>query len=207
MIELRPFQRRFIKAATAPGIDVAALSMPRGNGKSALAAHLLTRVMTETDPLFRPGTESVLCAASIQQARIVFRFLRADLEGTGPYRFVDSATRIGCLHKPTNTRLRIIGSSGRTAMGLVGCPWAVCDEPGSWEVLGGELMNDAIQTALGKPGSPMRVVYIGTKAPAATVGGLSWSRAARTALPTSKRWWATPRGGIRIPKSGAAIRW
>ena len=166
MIELRPFQRRFLAAATAPGIDVAALSMPRGNGKSSLAAYLLTRVMTETDPLFRPGTESVLCAASIQQARIVFRFLRADLEGAGPYRFVDSATRIGCLHTPTNTRLRIIGSSGRTAMGLVGCPWAVCDEPGSWEVLGGELMNDAIQTALGKPGSPMTVVFIGTKAPA-----------------------------------------
>ena len=166
MIELRPFQRRFLAAATAPGIDVAALSMPRGNGKSSLAAYLLTRVMTETDPLFRPGTESVLCAASIQQARIVFRFLRADLEGRGPYRFVDSNTRIGCLHKPTNTRLRIIGSSGRTAMGLVGCPWAVADEPGSWETLGGELMNDAIQTALGKPNSPMRVVYIGTKAPA-----------------------------------------
>ena len=32
--ELRGFQKRFIRGALAPGIDVAALSIPRGNGKS-----------------------------------------------------------------------------------------------------------------------------------------------------------------------------
>ena len=37
MFELRPFQRRFLKGVLAPGIDTAALSLPRGNGKSALA--------------------------------------------------------------------------------------------------------------------------------------------------------------------------
>ena len=166
MLDLRPFQRRFIRAATAPGIDTAALSLPRGNGKSALAGHILTRVMDPDDVLFRPGTESVLCAASIEQARIVFRFARADLEADSDYRFLDSHTRIGITHKPTNTRLRVIGSNGRTAMGLVGCPWAICDEPGAWEVNGGQLLHDAIETAKGKPGSPLRVVYIGTLAPA-----------------------------------------
>ena len=50
-------------------------------------------------------------------------------------------------------------------MGIVGCPLLVADEPGSWEVVGGELMHDAIQTAQGKPGSALRVVYIGTLAP------------------------------------------
>ena len=39
------------------------------------------------------------------------------------------------------------------------------DEPGSWEVNGGTLMYDAIVTALGKPGSPMRAIFIGTLAP------------------------------------------
>ena len=122
--------------------------------------------MSEDDPLFKPGTESVLCAASIEQARIVFRFARADLEADPAYRFLDSHTRCGIVHKPTNTRLRIIGSNGKTAMGLVGCPWAICDEPGAWEVNGGTLLHDAIETAKGKPGSPLRVVYIGTLAPA-----------------------------------------
>ena len=40
------FQRKFIAGATAPGIDTAALSIARGNGKSALAAYLLTRALT-----------------------------------------------------------------------------------------------------------------------------------------------------------------
>lgn len=166
MTKLRRFQRDFIRAATSAGVDTAALSIPRGNGKSWLAAHILSRVMTEGDQLFSPGTESVLCAASVEQARIVFRFMRAALEGTGPYHFVDNSTRIGCQHAPTNTRLRVISSSGKTAMGLVNCPVAVCDEPGSWEVAGGQLMWDALTTAQGKPGSPLRIILIGTLAPA-----------------------------------------
>ena len=165
--EQRPFQRKFIREATREGIDTAVLSLPRGNGKSWLAGHLVSRIMDPADPLFRPGTESVLCAASIEQARIVFRFARAMLGSkAGGYRFLDSATRAGITHKSTNTRLRVIGSNGKTAMGLVNCPWAICDEPGSWEVKGGELMQDAIETAKGKPGSPLRSVYIGTIAPA-----------------------------------------
>ena len=153
-------------AATAPRTNLAVLSLPRGNGKSRLAAHLVERILNPADPLFRPGTESVLCAASIEQARIVFRFARTELEPSGEYRFIDSATRAAILHKSTNTRLRVIGSNGKTAMGLVNTPWAICDEPGSWESTGGQLLFDAIETAKGKPGSPLRSLYIGTIAPA-----------------------------------------
>ena len=165
-MKLRPFQKKFIRGATAPGIDTAALSLPRGNGKSALAGYLSARILTPSDPLFRLGTESVLCSGSIEQCRIVFRFARAILEPSGEYRFLDSATRCAITHKATNTRLRVVGSNGKTAMGLVGCPWAICDEPGAWEVNGGQLLHDAIQTAQGKPGSPLRALYIGTLAPA-----------------------------------------
>ena len=41
-------------------------------------------------------------------------------------------------------------------------PLVVADEPGAWENNGGELLHDAVQTAQGKPGSPLRAVYIGT---------------------------------------------
>ena len=166
MNELRPFQRDFIKRALSPGVDVAALSIPRGNGKSWLAAHLLERALTPGDALFVSGAEYLLCAGSIEQARLCFRFIRAALEESGEYRFLDSVTRIGVVHKRTNTRLRILSSNGKTAMGIVGCPLLVADEPGSWEVNGGTLMFDAIITALGKPESPMKVVFIGTLAPA-----------------------------------------
>ena len=145
MTDLRPFQRRFLRGALAPNIDTAALSTPRGNGKSWLAAHLLTRALTPGDRLHKSGAEFLLCAASIEQARIVFRFVRADLEPRGGYRFLDSFTRIGITHTATNTRLRVLSSNGKTAMGIVGCPLLVSDEPGSWETVGGELMHDAIQ--------------------------------------------------------------
>ena len=153
---LEKFQRRFLAAATGPGVNLAILSLPRGNGKSRLAAYLVERILNPADPLFRPGTESVLCAASIEQARIVFRFARAELEPLGGYRFIDSATRAAILHIATNTRLRVLGSNGKTAFGLVNTPWAICDEPGSWEVTGGQLLFDAIETSKGKPGSPLR---------------------------------------------------
>ena len=165
-MKLRRFQEKFIKGALAPGIDTAALSIPRGNGKSALAAHLVERALTPDDALFRPGSEVVLAAASLEQCRIVFRFVRSALEPTGEYRFLDSNTRIGITHRATNTKLRCVGSNGKTAMGMVGVTLCVADEPGAWEVNGGQLMSDAILTALGKPESPMRAIFIGTLAPA-----------------------------------------
>ena len=153
-------------AATAEGIDTAALSLPRGNGKSWLAAQLIAKSMTPGDRLFAPGKESILMAGSMEQARIVFRFVRDMLEDDPNYKFQDSSARIGITHKLTNTRLRTISSNAKTAMGLVNNPLVVCDEPGSWETNGGELMYDAVSTAQGKPGSPLRAVYIGTLAPA-----------------------------------------
>ena len=163
--QLRAFQKRFVRGALAPGVDVAALSIPRGNGKSWLAAHLLERCLTPGDDLHVPGSEYLLCAASIEQARLCYRFIRTELEPTGEYSFIDSATRIGITHRRSNTRLRVLSSNGKTAMGIVNCPLLVADEPGSWETNGGTLMYDAIVTALGKPNSPMKVVFIGTLAP------------------------------------------
>ena len=165
-MELRPFQKRFVKGALAPGIDVGALSIPRGNGKSALAAHLLERGLTPGDPLHVPGGEYILCAASLEQARLCFRFVRAALEPRGGYTFVDASNRIGIRHLASGAVLRVMSSNAKGAFGIVGCPLLVADEPGAWEVVGVGMMNDAIVTALGKPGSPMRAIFIGTLAPA-----------------------------------------
>ena len=164
-MDLRPFQRTFVRNALRPDVDIAALSLPRGNGKSFLAAHLVTRALTPGDALFVNGKEVVQCAASIEQARIVFNFVRLALEPTGQYSFLDSVTRLGCTHKATNSKLRIISSNGKSAMGLVNTPLAICDEPGSWETNGGKLMWDALTGAQGKPGSPLKIVIIGTLAP------------------------------------------
>ena len=128
----------------------------------------MERCLTPGDPLHVAGAEYLLGAASIEQARVTFRFIRAELEPKGGYRFLDSSTRIGITHVGSNTKLRILSSNAKTAHGIVGCPLMVMDEPGSYETIGGELMNDAITTALGKPDSPLKVIYIGTLAPASS---------------------------------------
>ena len=125
MVELRQFQREFLRRALAPDVDIAVLSLPRGNGKSFLAAHLITRFLTPGDSMHQPGKEVVQCAGSIEQARMVYGFVRAALEPTGDYRWIDSTTRLGATHKPSNTKLRAISSNAKTSFGLVNVPLAV----------------------------------------------------------------------------------
>ena len=141
-MKLRPFQTRFMRRALATWHrHGGAVSMPRGNGKSWLAARILTRCLTPGDPLHVAGAEYLLCAASLEQARLAYLFCRADLEPTGEYRFLDSVTRIGICHKDTNTRLRVMSSKARSAFGIVHCP--VCVWRRAWRVGSSERPTDA----------------------------------------------------------------
>ena len=112
-MNLRPFQKRFIKRAFADGIDTAALSIPRGNGKSFLAGHILARCLSPGDPMHESGKEYLLLAASLEQARITYGFIREALEATKEYRWLDSSTRVGVTHKKSNTRLRVLSSKAK----------------------------------------------------------------------------------------------
>ena len=207
MEPLRPFQRRFLASALSPGVDTSALSLSRGNGKSYLAAHVLTRCLSPGDVLHVPGSEYLLCAGSVEQARLCFRFVRAELEPTGAYRWLDSLSRIAATDKRDGTRLRVMSSNGKTAMGIVGCPLLVADEPGAWEATGGTLMHDAIQTAQGKPGfRGSRSSISGRLRRLATVGDRRWSRTGRMAARTSRRCRRTPRSGTNGTRSGASTR-
>ncbi len=164
--DLFPFQKRLLATAHSGKYRTLAWSMPRGNSKSFLAARLLLDFIWPDSPHFVNNKECLCLAASLDQARIVFRYLREWLEPSGQYRFGDSPTAVTIKHKSTNTQIRAISSKAKTAMGIVGVPWVIADEPGAWEVTGGQLMQDAIQTAQGKYGSDLRVLYIGTRAPA-----------------------------------------
>ena len=166
MTELRTFQKQFVKHALAPGVDVSALSIPRGNGKSWLAAHLLTLALTPGDDLHVKGAEYLLCAASLEQARLCYRIYPCRPGADGCLQVHRQHNPPG--HRPQGEQYPSAGAchrNGKTAMGIVGTPLLVADEPGSWEVTGGTLMYDAIVTALGKPDSPMKVIFIGTLAP------------------------------------------
>ena len=112
------------------------------------------------------GTESHIVAASIGQARrSTFKLLREFCESSErvmEYSISENNQTCQVLHKPTNTRVSVLASSGKTSQGLVRCPWLFADEPGSWETTGGRLLHEAIQTAQGKPGTNFRAIYIGT---------------------------------------------
>ena len=125
--------------------------------------------MTPGDVLFRPGTESVIIASTLEQGRIVYRFTRDLLAGDMSFRFSDSLTSVRVVHKPTKTTLQVRSSNAKGVLGLVNTPWVIGDEPGAWGVSEGQLMFDAISTSTGKPGSPLTALFIGTLAPA--VGG------------------------------------
>ena len=155
MLNLKPFQRRFLRSALAQGIRTSALSIPRGNGKSTLVAWLGARTLDPDDPLFVKGAESHIVAKSIGQARrATFKLLREFCESSErvmEYSISENNQTCQVLHKPTNTRISVLASSGKTAQGLVRCPWLFADEPGSWENKGGrQQLHEAIQTAHGE---------------------------------------------------------
>ena len=136
--DLRPFQRRFLKAALAPGVEIAALSLPRGNGKTTLLAHLAARSLTPGDPLFVPAASNVLIAGSIKQSRPGFRLARASL-GEDGYRFEDSNQAVKILHLDSQTRLDVHAANAKTALGWLGARLILVDEDA---VVGGDLWDD-----------------------------------------------------------------
>ena len=166
-LSLLPFHRAWIRAAFDPGIEVAALSCPRGNAKTMLAGRLTALAITPGSPLWQSGIEVLAVSASLEQSRVLLSFVRAALgkRGGADYRWLDSGQRLAVTHKASNTKLRVLSSSAKRAMGLSQFSTIFADEPGAWENRGGRLMYDALRQSLGKrPGQ--RVVLIGTRAPA-----------------------------------------
>ena len=156
--DLRPFQRRFLKAAFAPGIEVAALSLPRGNGKTTLLAYLATRAMTPGDTLFVEGAQNVLIAGSIKQSRPGFRLARAALGEVG-YRYEDSNQSVKIVHPDSQTRLDVHAANAKTALGWLGARLILVDEG----AVVGPALWDAIVTTSGK--GLTTIIVCGTLAP------------------------------------------
>ena len=168
---LLPFQSSFVSAVCRKDrpVSIAALSTPRGNGKSWLAGLLVARSLTPGDPLHENGVENVLVAASRSQAAIVLDFTRQFLADQEGYRWrLD-----GVEHLASRARVRVISSDSRRAMGLgANVRLAICDEPGSWAPQSGRRLWDAVCTGLGK--RKMTIIAIGTLAPAPLTGPASW---------------------------------
>ena len=161
-----PWERRFIRGAFGrPGH--AALSVARGNGKSALVAALAAAVVDPDGPLHGRRRECVAVASSFSQSRIIFEdclaYLRErhDLGDRKTWRLQDSANNALVEYRATGARVRCIGSDPAKAHGLRPA-LALLDEPAQWEPGRADRMLAAVRTGLGKvPGS--RMIALGTR--------------------------------------------
>ena len=161
-----PFHERWIRRAFAPDIEVAALSAPRGSAKSWSFGQLCALALRPGSPTFEKGIEVLMVSGSLEQSRIMLSFVRQALEDVeDDYRWLDSGQRLQVTHKKTGTKLRVLSSSGKRALGLSQFSTIYADEPASYEARGGALMWDALRQSLGKRDG-QRLFLIGTRAPA-----------------------------------------
>ena len=144
------------------------LSAPRGAGKTMLLGRIAAAAVTPDSPLFHAGDEVILCAASIEQARLLAKAADevlpyAHLRWTG---LSGGAHRVAGVHAASGTGIRVISSSGKRAMGLgARNRLLLFDEPASTEERAGSLQIQALEGSLGKlPGA--RLLIIGTRSPA-----------------------------------------
>ena len=171
--EVWPWERRFIRGVFGQPGD-AAISMGRGQGKSAFCSALAAAVVCPTGPLHGPRREVVCVASSFLQSRIIYedvltyaRGLGHDLGDRSLWRRQDSQNMATLEYVPTGARVRCCGSDPRRIHGLR--PYLVlADEPAQWEVGKSDAMISGLRTGLGKtPGSaPDRVGNAAQRGPA-----------------------------------------
>ena len=165
--EVLSWERRFIRGAFRVR-GPAAISVGRGNGKSALISGIASAVVDPTGPLHGNRREAVAVASSFDQSRVIFEdvlaFLRArhDLGNRHLWRVQDSANRATVEYRPTGARVRCIGSDPSKAHGLRPA-LALLDEPAQHGTSAKtERMLAAIKTGMGKvPGS--KLIALGTR--------------------------------------------
>ena len=211
-----PWQRRFVRSAFTAGVQSAALSVARGNGKTSLLSAIACATLD--GPLAVPRGETVIVASSFEQARIGFEhivaFMDTKLADKGRWKVWDTAQQARIEDRKTGARVRCIGSDPRRAHGLAPV-LVLADEPAQWPETTGERMVAALRTAAGKqPHS--RFVALGTRPADAEhwfskmlAGGADYaqSHAARADDPKyHKRTWAKANPSLgHMPDLEAAI--
>ena len=162
-LQVFPWERRFVQGAFREGVESAALSVARGNGKSTILSGIGSATLD--GPLVVPRGETVIVASSFEQARISFEhvlaFMGDQLNDKRRWRVWDTAQQARVEDRHTGARVRCIGSDPRRAHGLAPV-LVLADEPSQWPETTGERMRAALKTAAGK--QPFcRFVALGTR--------------------------------------------
>ena len=172
-IELLPFQREIIDEVHNGTHPEILFSAGRGNGKTFISAQIVADLIWHESPYYRKGEEIIVVAGNLSQASILFAELQW-LRDCEEYSISDSINTKQIIHKKDRTICRVVSSKATSALGLgANHSLIIGDECGGWEEKEGELMQEALLGALGKPGSTMKILWVGTIAPAK---GAWWER-------------------------------
>ena len=166
LFQLMPWQRKFLRGAFSPGVQRAALTCGRANGKSGLVAAIATLYLT--GPLAVPRGEVVVLASSFGQARdaigeqVLWFLGGADALREAGWRVEDNSNRFR-ITTPSGARLSVMAADSRRAHGRPGIVAAILDEPAQWEPGVAEKLLAAITTSAGKQ-KDFRILALGTRA-------------------------------------------
>ena len=146
----------------------AAISVPRGNGKTKLSASVACAIVDPRSAMH--GGEVVAVASSFAQARTIFEdvlsllgpaIAKGGTGKTGAWRIQDSIKHAEIQHRETKSRLRCLGADPAAMHGLRP-RLVVCDELAQWLPARIDRALAALRTGLGKvPNS--RLLAIGTR--------------------------------------------
>ena len=151
-LRLAPFQKTFVRGALSEGVSVAALSIGRGNAKTALASGLaLGALLGEWDK--QPRREILIAARTADQGRIAWQF------AAGFSRSLPDDTQRGLIFR-RSPRLeievdgdggghlpRVVPADGKTTLGTA--PTLVLmDERGHWERDKGDALEHSLLSGL-----------------------------------------------------------
>ena len=206
-----------MRGAFAPGAGTAALSVARGNGKTALVAGVAAAALD--GPLVVPRGETVIVASSFAQACIAFdhvvAFMGSKLRDRKRYRFWQTGQLSRIEDRETGASVRALGSDPKRAHGLAPV-LILCDEPAQWPSSSGDRMLSALRTSLGKQ-ADARLIALGTrpassdhwfaKMLAGTADYAQAHAAAEDDSPFQRRTWAKANPSLDfMPDLEAAIR-
>lgn len=165
-LRLAPFQKQFVEGALSPQIDIAVLSVGRGNAKSALSAGLgLGALLGIWDE--QPRRDVIIAARTRDQAKVAFNFaealarslpdeIQAQLKFRRSPRLEIEFESEGGPHI-----MRAIAADGKSALGS-GPTFIVMDERGHWALDKGDALEAALLTGAGKRAA--RTLIISTSA-------------------------------------------
>lgn len=166
-IELAGFQKRFIKGAFAKSVSVGALSIGRGNGKSALSAIIaLAEIIGVLSD--QPEREVLIAARTQEQAKIAWGYVTNFIDSLPDHVrkniTIRRQPRFEIQFNDENGRhlIRAIAADGKSSLGS-SPTLAILDERGHWPHEKGDELEAAILTGLAKRDG--RALIISTSAP------------------------------------------